>query len=448
MNSETLPLDDIIWTSQPGPQTLFVTCPIEDAFFGGARGGGKTDALLGDWLGHQLAFGKYAKGILFRRTWPEFDEILLRSNDLFRPCGAYFKAGDRTWIFKSGARLKFRAMELDQDADKYQGHSYTWLAFDELPNWPNPDPIDKLRATLRSAHGIPCVSRATGNPGGIGHEWVKGRYILPAPPMKEFYDEIRKIWRIFIPSRLSDNKKLIENDPKYIDRLYSSGPPWLVRAWLEGDWDAQAGESFFTESSLLVDGQPADLPQRVDRVYAVIDTALKDTMEHDGTAVAFFAKNNLFGVPLLILDWEVLQIEGSLLENWLPTVQQRLEEWAVLLKARYGSAGMWIEDKASGIVLLQQAARRGLPAYPIDSKLTSLGKEARALDVSGYVYSGKVKIARHAYEKVTGYRGQTRNHFLSQVCGFRIGAKTAHNLDLLDVFCYGLSIGLGDAEGY
>jgi phage terminase large subunit-like protein len=439
---------NILWTPQEGPQSIFVSCPIEDVFFGGARGGGKSDGLLGDWLGHQMEYGKNARGILFRRNWPEFDEIILRSNELFPPVGAYFKAGDRSWIFRNGARLKFRSMDTDQDADKYQGLSHTWLGFDELPNWPDPLPVDKLRATLRSVHGIPCVSRSTGNPGGVGHEWVKGRYILPSRPFKPFYDDIRKTWRIFIPSKLSDNKKLIENDPTYIDRLYSSGPPWLVRAWLEGDWDAQAGESFFTEQSILIEGRPCELPNRVDRVFAVIDTALKDTLEHDGTAVIYFAKNNLYGIPLIILDWDVIQIEGSLLEAWLPNVNRRLEEFAGQLKARYGSAGMWIEDKASGIVLLQQAVRKGLPAYPIDSKLTALGKEARAVDTSGYWYSGKVKISQHAYDKVTNYRGQTRNHFLSQVCGFRLGMKTPHNLDLLDCATYGMAIGLGNSDGY
>ena len=209
-----------------------------------------------------------------------------------------------------------------------------------------------------------------------------------------------------------------------------------------------SGTAFFSESSLLIDGVPCELPPRVDRVFAVIDTALKDTMEHDGTAVVFFAKNTVHGIPLIVLDWEVLQIEGSLLEAWLPTVNRRLEEWARRLQARRGNSGMWIEDKASGIVLLQQAIRKGLPAYPIDSKLTSLGKEARALDVSGYVYSGKVKICREAYEKVTSYRGITRNHFLSQFCGFRLGTKTAHAQDLLDCGCYGIALGLGNSEGY
>ena len=89
-----------------------------------------------------------------------------------------------------------------------------------------------------------------------------------------------------------------------------------------------------------------------------------------------------------------------------------------------------------------------MAAYPIDSKLTALGKEARALSVSGYYFRGDVKISQYAYDKVVSYRGQTRNHFLSQVCGFRMGQKQVHGQDLLDCATYGPAIALGNAEGY
>ena len=211
------------------------------------------------------------------------------------------------------------------------------------------------------------------------------------------------------------------------------------------DW---TGAAFFSELSLLVDGQPVDVPTRCDDVFAVIDTALKDGLEHDGTAVIYCARNKIAGTPLIILDWDLLQIQGSLLEEWLPTVAQRLERLATEVNARHGSVGGWIEDKASGIVLLQQAARRQMPFYPIDGSLVALGKEGRALSVSGYVFSGDVKISRPAYEKTVDYKGQNRNHLISQVCGFRLGAKTPHQMDLLDTFTYAVAISLGDSTGW
>ncbi|WP_176317341.1 terminase family protein [Burkholderia vietnamiensis] len=438
----------IIWRPQPGPQTLLLSCPVEDVLFGGARGGGKSDALLGDWAAHAGRSNGHASGLIVRRTTPQLEEIIQRSKAIYPGLGASWLAGIRTWIMPCGSRLKMRFLERDEDADNYQGHQYTWIGVDESGTWSNPDPIDKLRATLRSPYGVPCVMRSTANPGGPGHQWLKERYVMPAPPMTPFFDKERNCWRVFIPSRVTDNQKLLEADPNYVERLKSSGPPWLVKAWLDGDWDASAGDSFFPEYSLLVDGVPPEYPERCDQVFAVVDTALKDSLQHDGTAVTYYAKNKITGTPLTILDWDVLQIEGALLDAWLPSVAVRLEQLAATVQAREGSVGMWIEDKASGIVLLQQAARRGLPAYPIDGKLVAMGKEGRALNVSGHVFGGKVKISRYAYEKVVTYKAQTRNHFLSQICGFRLGTKTPHHQDLLDTFCYGIAISLGDSDGY
>jgi len=111
--------------------------------------------------------------------------------------------------------------------------------------------------------------------------------------------------------------------------------------------------------------------------------------------------------------------------------------------------GAWIEDASSGIVLLGEARRRGLPVEGIDTKLTSVGKEGRALAVSSYVASGQVKISQYAYDKTLTYRGMTKNHLLDQIATFRIGMRRReHNLDLIDCFTYGLSLSLGDSEGW
>ena len=236
-------------------------------------------------------------------------------------------------------------------------------------------------------------------------------------------------------------------DPEAVAGLITQYPPLVYEQEFLArfvDWN---GSAFFAESSLLVDGQPVDYPTRCDQVFAVIDTALKDGAQHDGTAVIYYARNKITGTPLVILDYDVLQIEGSLLMDWLPSVNRRLEELAVQTQARQGSVGMWIEDKASGIVLIQQAQRAGLPATAITGALTAMGKEGRALNVSGHVFQGKVKISRHAFDKLVNYKGQTRNHLLSQVCGFRMGQKDGPR-DLLDCATYGIAIALGDTTGY
>jgi hypothetical protein len=136
------------------------------------------------------------------------------------------------------------------DADKYQGHQYTWMGFDEVTNWPSPFPINKLRACLRSADIPPSCLRflLSGNPGGPGHNWVKAKYIDPARPFEiitEYDAELdQSVSRIFIPSLYKDNPALSANDPGYLSRLKDAGPEWLVKAWIEGDWNIVAGGMF------------------------------------------------------------------------------------------------------------------------------------------------------------------------------------------------------------
>jgi hypothetical protein len=190
-------------------------------------------------------------------------------------------------------------------------------------------------------------------------------------------------------------------------------------------------------------------PQHCDGVFAVIDTASKTGTDNDATAVTFFARSRFHGFPLLILDWDIIQIEGAILETWLPNVFHRLEEFARLCRARNGSFGAFIEDKSSGTILLQQARRRSMSAHPIDSKLTAMGKDERAISVSGYVHRGEVKYTEHAFNKVTIYKRKSRNHLFDQVESFRIGDKDSDREDdLLDTFCYGIALALGNREGF
>jgi hypothetical protein len=213
------------------------------------------------------------------------------------------------------------------------------------------------------------------------------------------------------------------------------------------DW---SGVAFFSREKLLVDDKPAPCPRHCDTLFAVIDTASKTGTDNDGTAVTYFAYNQHgASAPLLILDWDIVQIEGAILETWLPLVFKRLEELAGQCRARFGSQGAYIEDKNSGTILLQQAHRRGLQASPIESKLTAMGKDERAISVSGYVHRGRVKYTEYAFNKTSVYKGKARNHLLDQVESFRIGDKKSEREDdLLDTFCYGIALALGNNEGF
>jgi len=237
----------VIWRPQVGPQTAFVTSMVFEVFFGGARGGGKTDAALGDFVIHADRYGEHAIGLMIRRTRVELVETIERSKQIYGPLGATYHTQDSMWRFPNGARLRFAYLERDSDADAYQGHSYTRVYVEEIGNFPSPVPILKLMATLRSGSGVPCGFRATGNPGGPGHQWVKARYIDPAPlgwkVIQTQYAEGVTRERVYIPSRLKDNKYL---GAEYEANLHMSGNATLVRAWLGGDWSVIAG-AFFPE---------------------------------------------------------------------------------------------------------------------------------------------------------------------------------------------------------
>jgi hypothetical protein len=234
---------EVVWAPQPGFQRALIACPVEDVFCGGARGPGKTDGLIGDWLSHADRYAAAARGILFRRTYPKLEEIEYRVGELFPRLGWQRNVAKRTWTAPNGARLLLRYLDVDADADNYHGHQYSWQGFDELPDWPNPQPVDKLFACLRSPYGVPCVRRSTGNPGGPGHNWVKARYIDPSPPWVPFTGP-DGIERVFIPGRLEDNAILLQQDPNYWKRIEASGPEWLVNAWRWGIWDIVAGGMF------------------------------------------------------------------------------------------------------------------------------------------------------------------------------------------------------------
>ena len=208
------------------------------------------------------------------------------------------------------------------------------------------------------------------------------------------------------------------------------------------------GGAFFSESDLLVDGEPVPLPGNCDAVFAIMDSATKTGKENDGTAVTFFARNRYGGIPLIVLDWDIVQIEGAFLETWLPLQFAYLEELAALCNARSGSLGVWIEDKSSGMVLLQQCAEKSLPAQEIDSLLTSVGKKERAINASAYTYKQQVKFSDRAFKRVKSYKGRTKNHLLSQILDFRVGSKGMDEDDALDTFAYGIIMGLGSNAPY
>lgn len=372
----------INWSPQPGPQTALLTCPIEDILYGGARGGGKTDGFLGKWLMRSQVYGGNCKGLFVRRSMPELDEVIGRSQEIFTPLGALWKAQKSTWVMPNGAILRLRSLERDADAGKYQGHSYTDVYIDEGGNFPNPDPIDKLNATLRNPHGIPSSFNVSANPGGPGHEWIKKRYIDPAPfGMQPVKDDTSDAKRIYIPSRLEDNRLLMDGDPGYIARLKKSGPPWLVQAWLMGDWNA-------TPEGGLIKAQWFKrynvLPSEFLRVIQSWDTAYKPEQVNDPSVCTTWGETRH--------GWYLLDVFRERMEY------PALKRAAASLYEAWRPQGVLIEDKGSGQSLIQEL-RQGvgvgqtkvrIPVIPIDTK--GINKVDRLIAVSSLFEAGMVYL--------------------------------------------------------
>lgn len=245
-------MDNIIWTPQPR-QTEFMQRAEDEALYGGAAGGGKSDALVIEAT-RQVHIPHY-KALILRKTFPQLTELIeksLRYYPLAFPKAKYNES-KHTWTFPSGAKIVFGSMQHTKDKLNYQGKAYDFIAFDELTHFTWEEYSYLSSRNRANGEGTKVYMRATANPGGIGHGWVKDRFITSTEPMHTKWEaveiehdgktETRYKSRIFVPSSVFDNKILLENDPNYLTRL-ASLPEAEKKALLYGDWDSYSGQVF------------------------------------------------------------------------------------------------------------------------------------------------------------------------------------------------------------
>ena len=250
------------WAPQVGPQLKAATCPADFTFFGGSRGGGKSDCLIGRQLRGAELYGNHWNGLVIRRKYKDFSEIRRRCYELIaQGLPAELIGGDQQTNylrFKNGAQASMPAVGRIEQVNDFVGAQYTEIALDECTTFPFfSNMVDKLKGSNRSPHGVPCHMFGTGNPGGPGHLQVKEYFKLGTnsgvKPGTVFHDKLGES-RVFIPSFLDDNKILCDNDPKYVNRLKSISDPLLRKAWIDGDWDVFIGQAFgFGERHILDD---------------------------------------------------------------------------------------------------------------------------------------------------------------------------------------------------
>ena len=252
---------NIVFKPNAGPQTDFLAAGEREVLYGGSAGGGKSYAMLADplrYMGHPSF-----SGLLLRHTTEELRELVWKSQEIYPKIWKGIKWSERKmqWTAPSGARLWMSYLDRDDDVLRYQGLAFSWIGFDELTQWNKPFAWNYMRSRLRTAASdLPIYMRATTNPGGPGHGWVKKMFIDPAPYGKTFdatdieTGEVLKypaghskagqslFKRKFIPARLSDNPYL-SREGDY-EAMLLSLPEQQRKQLLEGDWDIKEGAAF------------------------------------------------------------------------------------------------------------------------------------------------------------------------------------------------------------
>lgn len=228
--------------------------PEYECLYGGAAGGGKSDALLAEAL-RQVHIPHY-RAIIFRKTYPQLSELIDRSRALYGPAfpRARYNQTEHCWTFPSGAKVYFGSMQYTKDRINYQGKRYDFIAFDELTHFTWDEYSYMFSRNRPSGPGTRVYVRASTNPGGIGHGWVKDRFITAAPPLTPVEDNYEvpdpsgrliklRRRRIFVPSTVFDNQELLRNDPNYLANL-AMLPEAERNALLYGSWDSFDGQVF------------------------------------------------------------------------------------------------------------------------------------------------------------------------------------------------------------
>lgn len=222
----------IAWKPHPQQEKALQSTCFE-TLYGGARGGGKTDAGMANCL-YDID-NKKLRQLVIRRNFPDLKDWIDRAKGFFARNGAKFIREE--FVFPSGALIRLGHLADDTAYNRYQGHEYQRLLIEEVTHIPSEDLYLKLLSSCRSTvPGLPARAFLTTNPGEVGHRWVRKRFVDVCDPGEVYKDPVSGRTRIFMPAKVEDNPSLMEKDPDYV-KFLDSLPDGLREQWREGSWD-------------------------------------------------------------------------------------------------------------------------------------------------------------------------------------------------------------------
>lgn len=408
--------------SPSAPQARFLSLTCFEALFGGAAGGGKSDALLIDatrYIGR--GYGSSYAAILLRREFPELEKsLIVRSQALYPNLGGVYRQDKRLWTFPAGERIYFGHAQHDKDILQYQGAEFQFVAFDELTHFTEYQ-YKYMISRMRSSKGVPLRLRAATNPGGEGHEWVMRRFApwldpesqVHADPGKVLYfvhqDEKEVIvekgtpgslGRVFVPARISDN-------PHIAGSMYERGLDELdpvTRARLkDGNWliKPAKGELFKRQWFEFVDS--ASLPKDLQTIRywdraATVAAPGKDPDWTVGLKMARDKQGIFYILDVYRIRDTPAQVEAAI--RW--TAELDGLSTTIGIEKDPGQAGKFEAD-----YYVRSLAGFDIRVYPISGD-----KKTRARGASAQAERGNIKLLR----------GEWNSHFLQELEAFPEGS--------------------------
>ncbi len=259
LSAPAVPDLPILWQAHSGPQARFLSLwKTFEVGYGGAAGGGKTDAIVCGAL-RQIGHPSY-RALILRRSFPELQELMDRAQLIYPALRGIWHGQEKRWTFPSGAKIEFGYCSTYSEALQYQTDEFTTISFDQLDQLPEERIWTYLSSRVRAkAEGLHLGMRASFNPGGVGGQWIKRRFVdvcpsdgKPTTIESQTPDgKIVKQTRAFIRASIKDNPALLKNDPTYADRLGMLSEVEYKQLAL-GDWEAMGG-AFYPEITTQAD---------------------------------------------------------------------------------------------------------------------------------------------------------------------------------------------------